>query len=434
MEVIVVCLLLIFHIPLMNGEIQHLDVLSESRNVIMFEDFGFSKGGYISISLSSVFMSSTSTNPVNSSLMGFFYAPSPAFDALEDALFNNSCILGKPFISPIVTFNELSNFSITSINKTIPITSPDLYYVFFLNCAPQTSISMQVNLETYNLNPKGKKDFIDEHFIVSPAIGFSLSALYFIFLLLWIYACYKNRPFVHRIHIFMMALLLVKSLELFSRDETQCFVRFTGTPHGWDIIWLALTFIRTLLFDIVFVLMGSGWSLLTPCLPDIQKLVLALSVLMQIVVDICFIVMQGMGPLIENYSYWVVTFYAVDFSCSMWIVFPVSHTIDNLRESSKTEGKEAITSFQLTLFCSIYICLQAYVYMEKLGIFILRIFLSYKFWWVSVILEQAIEGGVYMLAFYTFRPNEKNDYFVLEERQGEEELVTVSSMPTSVVV
>lgn len=428
------CLLLIFHIPLMNGEIQSLDIFSESRNVIMFEDFGFSKGGYISISLSSVSISSKSTNPTNSSLMGFFYASSPAFDALEDALFNNSCILGKPFIFPIVTFNELSsNSSITSINKTIPITSPDLYYVFFLNCAPETSISMQVNLETYNLNPKGNKDFIDEHFIVSPAIGFSLSAVYFIFLMLWIHACYRNQPFVRKIHILMMALLLIKSLELFFRDETQRFVRFTGTPHGWDIIWLALNFIRTLLFVIVFVLMGSGWSLLTPSLPHIQKLVLALSVFLQMVVNICFIVMQGMGPLIENYSYWVVTFYAVDFSCSMLIVFPVSHTIDNLRETSKTEGKEAISLSQLSLFCSLYICLQAYVYIEKLGIFILRTFLSYNFWWVSVILEQAIEGGVYMVTFYAFRPNEKNDYFVLEDRNGEEELVTLSTMPTSIV-
>ncbi|KAL3835616.1 hypothetical protein ACJIZ3_010352 [Penstemon smallii] len=315
---------LLFKSNLINSEIQSFKIITDSRSLIMFEDFGFNNPGYISISISSISITTRSMNPTNSSLMGCFYAPSPARRAMKLALLNDYCIIGKPFIFPIFVFNERTLLSQSSINKTIPVTIPDLYYIFFLNCAKTSSISMNVDLETYNIKPNGDPYYTDEHFTNLPSTLFTFSFLFFVFLLIWLRLCIKNKYFLHRIHILMALLLFFRFLDLFSYAKTQHVIRLTGLSHGWNVLWLVVYFVKNILFVNVIVLIGAGWSLLRPCLQEFHKYVLSIAVSLQILANLCFVLMRGFGPSNEHYSKEIgstenIWELCISHSCLCWI-------------------------------------------------------------------------------------------------------------------
>lgn len=410
-----------------KSEIQTFKISSDDRPFILLEDFGFNNPGYISVSVSSVSITTTNSDisPTKLSFMGCFYGPTPARQAMELALLKDICIIGNPFIFPIFTFNERTILSKSYFNRTILVTIPDLYYIFLVNCAKNSSISMTLNLETYNLKPNGDPDYIDEQFTNLPTTLFIFSFLFLVFLLTWSYACNKNKHFIHKIHILMALLLLLRFLELICHANSQLSVRRTGSPHGWNILWLAIYFVKNTLFINVIMLIRAGWSLFRPCLQQIQKYTITITVLLQTIASTCFILIHGLGPSDKNYRYWTVTYYAVDFLCCVIMMLPVRNSIDNLGISSKIEGKEARRLVHKRVYENFALTLYVYVGFTRLGMFALRTITSYNLWCLSIALELTIELIFYTVVYLMFWPNERYDYVVLEDREEEPSSATL---------
>ncbi|KAK4399678.1 protein CANDIDATE G-PROTEIN COUPLED RECEPTOR 7 [Sesamum angolense] len=413
--------LLFFSFRSVRSEIQTIKLSSDARPFILFEDFGFSNPGYISVTISSVSIATTKSIfvPTKLSLMGVFYAPTPARQAIKLAFLKDICIIGKPFIFPIFTFDEKTILSQSHFNKTVLVTIPDLYYIFFVNCAKNSSVTLTVDLETYNIKPNGDRDYIDEHFASMPTTLFFFSLFFFVFLVTWSYACNTNKHYVHKIHIVMAILLFLKFLELNCYANSQNSIRRSGLPHGWNILWLAINFAINVLFIVVIMLIGAGWSLFRPTLKEPQICAMSLTIFLQILASTCFILIHGVGPSDKHYRYWILMYYAMDFLCCVTMMLPARKSIDELGLNSRMEGKEAKRLTHKKVYENFVLALYLYVGFTRLAVFALRTTTSFKFWCSSIALELSIEVIFYIVVYLMFWPNERYDYVVVEDKEDE---------------
>lgn len=403
-----------------SAEIKSLSIASDSRPMILFEKFGFTHTGHVTISVSSVSFSSPHAN-TDPSLLGFFLLSEESLLQVLLEIQQNPqfCVLNSHYISLLFTFRDLSPPPTSSFDRSYPVTSPNEYSLFFANCAPESAVSMAVRTEVYNVDRDGSKDFLSAGQTHLPSLFFVFSLAYFAFVGFWIYICFTNKRSVHRIHLLMAGLLLMKALNLICAAEDKHYVKVTGTPHGWDVLFYIFQFIRVVLLFTVIVLIGTGWSFLKPFLQEKEKKVLMIVIPLQVLANIASVVIGETGPFIKDWVTWNQVFLLVDIICCCAIIFPIVWSIRSLRETSKTDGKAARNLAKLQLFRQFYMVVIGYLYFTRIVVFALRTIAAYKYQWVSNAAEEIASLIFYMIMFYMFRPVEKNEYFVLDEEDEE---------------
>ncbi|KAL3636409.1 hypothetical protein CASFOL_020956 [Castilleja foliolosa] len=401
-----------------KSEIQTIKISSDDRAFILLQDFGFNDPGRVSISISSISIA-TNVNkslitPTKLSFMGFFYGPSPARRAIKLALLENTCILGSPFVFPIFTFDEHVVSSKTGFKKSIPVTIPDLYHIFFVNCAKNSSVSMMVNLETNNVDPKnGLPDYLDEHFANLPMTLFVFSLIYSVFLLAWTFSCIQNKHFLNRVHILMTILLFLKFFELICHANAQHSIRVKGSSEIWNILWLGFYFARTVLFVFVIMLIRAGWSIFR----NAQRYVIFTTIGLQITASVCFTLIIGFGPSSRRYKEWIITYYGMDFLCCVSMALPVSKFVEHLGDKEKVEGKEGKRLVQKGFFGNFTVAIYVYVGLTRFVIFVMRTVTNYNFWVLTIVMEMTIELVFYVVVYMMFWPNERCDYVEIRDEE-----------------
>ncbi|KAK9985384.1 hypothetical protein SO802_030335 [Lithocarpus litseifolius] len=403
-----------------SAEIKSLSIVSDSRPMILFEKFGFTHTGHVTISVSSVSFSSPHSGTDPSQLGFFLLSEESLLQVLLEIQQNPQfCVLNSHYIFRLFTFRDLSPPPNSSFNRAYPVSSPNEYSLFFANCAPESTVSMAVRTEVYNVDRDGSKDFLSAGQTHLPSLFFVFSLAYFAFVGFWIYICFTNKRSVHRIHLLMAGLLLMKALNLICAAEDKHYVKVTGTPHGWDVLFYIFQFIRVVLLFTVIVLIGTGWSFLKPFLQEKEKKVLMIVIPLQVLANIASVVIGETGPFIKDWVTWNQVFLLVDIICCCAIIFPIVWSIRSLRETSKTDGKAARNLAKLQLFRQFYMVVIGYLYFTRIVVFALRTIAAYKYQWVSNAAEEIASLIFYMIMFYMFRPVEKNEYFVLDEEDEE---------------
>ncbi|KAL1545896.1 Protein CANDIDATE G-PROTEIN COUPLED REPTOR 7, variant 2 [Salvia divinorum] len=402
-----------------SAEIKNLKISSDSRPMILFERFGFTHTGQASITVSSVSVMSNVASPEPSRLGFFLLSEESLIQVLIELQSNPSfCVLDSKYINLLFTFRDLSPPPHSSFSHSYPITSPNEYSLFFANCAPESTVSMNVRTELYNLDGRGdEKDYLSAGLTQLPSLYFCFSVIYAAFLAYWIYALLQNKRSVHRIHLLMGLLVVMKALNLLCAAEDKHYVKVTGTPHGWDVLFYIFQFIRVVLLFTVIVLIGTGWSFLKPFLQEKEKKVLMIVIPLQVLANFASIVIGETGPFIKDWVTWNQVFLLVDIICCCAIIFPIVWSIRSLRETSKTDGKAARNLAKLTLFRQFYIVVIGYLYFTRIVVFALRTIAAYKYQWVANAAEEIASLAFYAIIFYMFRPVEKNEYFALDEEE-----------------
>ncbi|XP_042476967.1 protein CANDIDATE G-PROTEIN COUPLED RECEPTOR 7-like [Macadamia integrifolia] len=410
-------LLLLLLLPFASAEIKNLKITADSRAMILFEKFGFTHTGNVLISVTEVTYSSSVSQP-DPSRFGFFLLSDEALiRVLLEAEENpNFCVLDSHYIKLLFTFKDL--LPQQSFNHSYPVTAPNEYSLYFANCAPESQVTMSVRTEIYNTD-NGVKDYLPAGQTQLPMLYFLFSLAYFVFLGLWIHVSYTNKHSVHRIHLLMAGLLLSKALNLICAAEDKHYVKVTGTPHGWDVLFYIFQFLRVVLLFTVIVLIGTGWSFLKPFLQEKEKKVLMIVIPLQVLANLASVVIGETGPFIKDWVTWNQVFLLVDIVCCFAIIFPIVWSIRSLRETSKTDGKAARNLAKLTLFRQFYIVVIGYLYFTRIVVFALRTISAYKYQWVSNAAEETASLAFYLVIFYMFQPVEKNEYFVLDEEEEE---------------
>ncbi|XP_043701652.1 protein CANDIDATE G-PROTEIN COUPLED RECEPTOR 7-like [Telopea speciosissima] len=405
-------------LPFASAEIKKLKITADSRAMILFEKFGFTHTGHVTVSVTDVSYSSSLSQP-DPSRFGFFLLSEEALiRVLLEAEENpNFCVLDSHYINLLFTFKDLS-LPQRSYDHSYPVTAPNEYSLYFSNCAPESQVTMSVRTEIYNTD-NGVNDYLPAGQTQLPMLYFLFSLAYFAFLGLWIYVCYSNKLSLHRIHLLMAGLLLTKALNLICAAEDKHYVKITGTPHGWDVLFYIFQFLRVVLLFTVIVLIGTGWSFLKPFLQEREKKVLMIVIPLQVLANLASVVIGETGPFIKDWVTWNQVFLLVDIVCCFAIIFPIVWSIRSLRETSKTDGKAAKNLAKLTLFRQFYIVVIGYLYFTRIVVFALRTISAYKYQWVSSAAEETASLAFYLVIFYMFQPIEKNEYFVLDEEEEE---------------
>lgn len=411
---------LLLLLPSVTAEIKTLTITADSRPMILFEKFGFTHTGHVTVSVSGVSVASTLSSPDPSRLGFFLLSEESLLQVLMELQQNPSfCVLDSQYILSLFTFRDLSPPPHASFNQSYPVSSPNEYSLFFANCAPESQVTMSVRTTVYNIDNGKTKDYLSAGQTQLPALYFLFSLAYFAFLVFWIHACYRNKRSVHRIHMLMAGLLMMKALNLICAAEDKHYVKVTGTPHGWDVLFYIFQFIRVVLLFTVIVLVGTGWSFLKPFLQEKEKKVLMIVIPLQVLANVASVVIGETGPFIKDWVTWNQVFLLVDIVCCCAIIFPIVWSIRSLRETSKTDGKAARNLAKLTLFRQFYIVVIGYLYFTRIVVFALRTIAAYRYQWVSNAAEEIASLAFYLVMFYMFQPAEKNEYFVLDEEEEE---------------
>ncbi|KAI5077858.1 hypothetical protein GOP47_0007682 [Adiantum capillus-veneris] len=366
--------------------INELSIKDDSRDLIVLEQFGFTRAGRLEIEVKDVKWSAPSdATPPDDYLqfMGFFLASED--DRLQVSMELEQkiveCVLQSSTIHKIFTFKALKS---GSYKLSYPAPGSNLYTLMFANCLQGVSISMSVKTVMYNLEGN-TKDYLSEGQTQLPALYFSF---------FWIYVALAD-------------------------TEDKFYIKKTGTPHGWDVAFYAFSFLKGVMLFTVIVLIGTGWSILKPFLQGKEKKVLMIVIPLQVLANTATVVVGESGLSGKNWLTWKQLFLLVDVICCCAVLFPIVWSIKHLREAARTDGKAARNLVKLTLFRQYYIVVVTYIYFTRIVVFALQTVTSYHYTWVSELARELATLAFYVFTGYNFRPVPHNPYFVLDEEEEE---------------
>ncbi|XP_020096468.1 protein GPR108-like [Ananas comosus] len=421
-------------IPSVRSEIKTTRIAADARPLILFEQFGFDRGGCALVSISGVSwrpppqLQLADVDPMS---MGFFLVPDSLLPFLSNESEHSSdgahgrrfCPLASRFVVPVLLLQDLELNS--SCSRAVEIAHPDEYSLLFGSCQPGVEVTMDVRTEMYNVGPSGgEKDYLPAGKTRLPKLYSAFSVVYFAFFVAWAAVCARQRAAVEKIHLVMAALLLFKALKMACAAEDTWYVRRTGTPHGWDVAFYVFGFFKGVLLFTVIVLIGTGWSFIKPYLQEREKNVLMIVIPMQVIENIASAVIGETGPAERDWLAWNQIFLLVDIVCCAAVFFPIIWSIRNLREASKTDGKAARNLEKLTLFKQFYVVVVGYLYFTRIVAAALSAVLSYRFQWVVAAAVEGVSLAFYVFTFYNFQPVEKNPYLYI----GDEEEAAAAGM------
>ncbi|GAB4835048.1 hypothetical protein Ancab_033316 [Ancistrocladus abbreviatus] len=419
LSILLLSLYLSLFISFSSAEIRYTEIRSDSRPIIPFDEFGFTHTGRLQLNVSHISLS----NPnIDLSKVGFFLCTRDAWlqvlQQLEDS--DITCALDSNLVKLVFRFDSLSKDNKFNFNILFNESDSDQYTLVFANCYENLQISMNVHSAMYNLDgKKGRRDYLSAGRTILPRIYFLFSLAYFGLAIFWIHILYKKRLTVFRIHFFMLAVVILKALNLLCEAEDKSYIKRTGSAHGWDILFYIFSFLKGITLFTLIVLIGTGWSFLKPYLQDREKKVLMIVIPLQVVANIAQVVIDETGPYGQGWVTWKQLFLLVDVICCCAVLFPIVWSIKNLRQAARTDGKAAVNLMKLTLFRQYYIVVICYIYFTRVVVSALETITSYRYLWTSVVAGESATLAFYVFTGYKFKPEAHNPYFAVDEEEEE---------------
>ncbi|KAG5533919.1 hypothetical protein RHGRI_027947 [Rhododendron griersonianum] len=399
------------------AEIRSKEIRSDGRPIILFDQFGFTHTGHLQLNLSKLSISKVSKPDL--SKVGFFLCTRDSLIHVLEQLANGNCPFDSNLIKTILTFDKIptqDHYDIPSFDEL----DANQFILVFGNCVPDLKVSMAVHSSMYNLDPKTNlRDYLSAGRTNLPSIFFTFFLVYSSLAGIWIYVLYNKRLSAFRIHYFMLAVLIMKALNLLCETEDKSYIKKTGTAHGWDVLFYIFSFLKGITLFTLIVLIGTGWSFLKPYLQDKEKKVLMIVIPLQFIANVAQVVIDERGPFDQEYSTWKQVFLLVDVVCCCAVLFPIVWSIKNLRDAATTDGKAAVNLMKLTLFRQYYIVVICYIYFTRVAVYALVTITSYRYQWTSVVAAELATLAFYVFTGYNFRPKVHNPYFAIDDEEEE---------------
>ncbi|KAK1430671.1 hypothetical protein QVD17_13592 [Tagetes erecta] len=419
----IIIFLILTIISTTTAEIRFTKIQSDPRPIIPFDEFGFTHTGILELNITNLQFSSP--NP-DLTKLGFFLCTRDSWlhvlQQIEDG--EITCALQSNFITQVLNFNSINNKQQQqqpfSFNHFFPHSVSDQFTLVFANCIPQVKITMDVRSAMYNLDGRSKtRDYLSAGITVLPRVYFLFSIVYFGLIAVWVYMLYKKKLTVFGIHLFMLAVVVLKALNLLCEAEDKSYIKRTGSAHGWDVLFYIFSFLKGITLFTLIVLIGTGWSFLKPYLQDKEKKVLMIVIPLQVVANIAQVVIDESGPYGHDWVTWKQVFLLVDVICCCAILFPIVWSIKNLREAARTDGKAAVNLMKLTLFRQYYVVVICYIYFTRVVVYALETITSYKYLWTSVVAAELATLAFYVFTGYNFKPEAHNPYLAIDDDEEE---------------
>ncbi|CAJ1968404.1 unnamed protein product [Sphenostylis stenocarpa] len=397
--------------------IKTITISSDTRPTILFQKFGFTNAGHATVAASSVSVVAPSAPDL--SRLGFLLISDASLPQVltEIGQHPSFCILDSHSILRLFTFNNLSLPPSASFNRTYPITISGEYSLFFVNCAFGSAVTMVVHIELYNHNTDGSRDYLSSGHTHLRSLFSLFSIAYFFFFATWLYLCHVNNRSLHRVHLYMALLLLVKALSFLCAAVEYQSVKVNGTTHSWDFFHIFDFASAVFLFTVV-VLVGTRWTFLHPVVRERGKKALFVVIPLQALAHVAFVVILKTRPYSEKWVTWNQVFLLLDFIANCAMVFFVGWSMRSLTKTSTMQEEPAVNLHRFTLIRRFYIIVIGYILFTRFGIFALKTVVADKYEWVDNLVEEIATLVFCNAMFYVFWVVEKDEYSVM----GEEEL------------
>lgn len=404
------------------AEIRVTEIRSDGVSTIPLDEFGFTHMGQLELNLSQVAFSypSASTKP-DLSQVGFLLCTLDSWIQVLKQISDGkiTCSLESVAVKHVFTFDKFDK-SQDDFYTSFSVTDPSQFTLVFANCVRKLKVSVKVRSSMYNFDAKTNfRDYLSAGKTNLPSIYFFFFLIYSALAGIWIYILYNKRLSAFRIHFFMLAVVILKALNLLCETEDKSFIKRTGTAHGWDVLFYIFSFLKGISLFTLIVLIGTGWSFLKPYLQDKEKKVLMIVIPLQVIANVAQVVIGEAGPFAHDSYTWKQVFLLVDVICCCAVLFPIVWSIKNLREAARTDGKAAVNLMKLTLFRQYYIIVICYIYFTRVIVYALETITSYRYQWTSVVAAELATLAFYIFTGYNFRPKVHNPYFALDDEEEE---------------
>ncbi|KAG1359138.1 protein GPR107 [Cocos nucifera] len=412
------------------AEIRVTRVQSDGRSIIPFDEFGFTHNGVLELNVYGISLSDSAN--LNLAQLGFFLSTRDAWIHVLQQLQGHeiTCPLDSSVVRRVYSLDRLNNPNPNPSGLSIPRSTffhtvysqfdPGQYTLVFANCLPGLRISMTVRSTMYNLDPRtGRRAYLSVGAAALPLIYFLFFLAYAALAAVWVAVLLRKRFAAFRIHYFMLAVVVLKALNLLCEAEDKSYIERTGSAHGWDVLFYIFSFLKGISLFTLIVLIGTGWSFLKPYLQDRDKKVLMVVIPLQVVANIAQVAIDESSPYARDWVNWKQVFLLVDVVCCCAVLFPIVWSIKNLREAARTDGKAAVNLMKLTLFRQYYVVVICYIYFTRVVVYALVTITSYRYFWTSVVAGELATLAFYIFTGYKFKPEVHNPYFVIDDEEEE---------------
>jgi len=237
-------------------------------------------------------------------------------------------------------------------------------------------VSLNADITFYNIDWKGNKNYLSIGQQALPTVYFCLSLLYVAVTIVWLYDIRNHYESTTRLHLLMTVLLVVKFLDLFAHAFDVHYLSETGHIGAWALIYNVFTFTKGIMFFIVVLLIGTGWSLLKPMLADNERTIVMIVVPLQVLDNIALAIVEDSSPGSKGWFAWKDAFRVVDIICCALVVIPIIWSIRRYKEAPNSDGQAARNADRLQRFQQFYILTMCYLYFT-------RIIGMQQRWWLS---------------------------------------------------
>jgi len=404
-----------------HAKITHRHISADERDHFRVElPFGFDSNGVIKLNVKNVVAYGPYENAtINRSRFGFFLATAESEAQVATDYMQNTCYLDDQHLIKLLDFTEWDGDERPEIKAELHFRDnsaliPGEYALYYAACDEATGLSFDVRIEFYSEDVNGHRDYLSVGERPLPTIYMIMFLTFSALSITWAKICYDQRRYVHGIHYLMFALVVLRSVVYFTQAGMYHEDRVTGSPEGWNVAYYVFTFFRGVMFFVVIVLIGTGWSYLRPFIGENEKKILVVVIPLQVFANIAIIVLDETSPVRTSFVTLTDLFHLVDIICCCAILFPIVWSIKHLREGAESDGKAAVNVEKLTLFRQFYVLVVVYIYFTRIIVYLLDNTLPYDYKWASILAMELATLAFYVTVGKKFSPHGENLYLKLE--------------------
>jgi len=330
---------------------------------------------------------------------------------------SGSCTLDAVSVSDdVIVFNLNDRESWKSgMAFSHQFTSEDegLYDIEFERCVPAGSeYAVSFVLDASFQNPGG--NYLSAGEAPLPIVFLVFSTICFALLGYWCVFLVRNRKNVHKIHVLMAILLLVKGVSLLLDSATYHYVNIEGRQIGWTLIDDLVKGVKGVLLFGLILLIGTGWSFMKPFINEREKRIVYVVIPLQVVANIAMIVLDESAPGSQSWITWKDIFALADIICCCAVLFPIVWSIKRLRQAAQSDGKVHVNLMKLKQFQHFYVMVVSYIYFTRIIVYLLQNTLPFKYEYLGTVCREGATLIFFSMTGFYFRPTTNNPYLRLK--------------------
>nr|XP_022320969.1 protein GPR108-like isoform X2 [Crassostrea virginica] len=306
-----------------------------------------------------------------------------------------------------------------------------LYNLYFHNCFQyiknvHSTFEMQINIEERN-----DDNYLSAGDIPIPILFFILSIVFFIAGIIWMVILRRVKEDVYTMHYLMFAVVMVKALSNLFNAVNMHFIAVEGMhEEAWAILYYIVYLSRGALLFVTILLIGTGWTFVKHVFSDKEKKLFLIVIPLQILDNIAYIIIEESEEGQSEYAIWQQIFILVDLMCCGAILFPVVWSMRHLQQSTRTDGKAALSLQKLALFRHFYTMIVCYIYFTRIIVYLVKITVPFQYEWLDELFKELATLVFFVITGYKFQPAPDNPYLQVPTEEDEDEEVEMEEVVT----